>query len=67
MAGWTGLEPGAVKLCKLVMARNFWLKRLSHRRLRRSGLFTAIHPSRPDSAAVVETFWRRLPLQQEGE
>ena len=47
-AGWTGLEPVAGTFSKLVTARDFWVKRLSHRRLRRSGFFTAVHPSPHD-------------------
>jgi hypothetical protein len=31
----------------------------SHRRLRRSVSFAAVHPSSPESPHVVETFWRR--------
>jgi hypothetical protein len=55
MAGWTGLEPGARRFSNLVMARDSGLKRLSHRRLRRSGSFTAVHPNPRDSTRVVET------------
>ena len=43
----------------MVMARDFWSKRLNHRRLRRSVSFTAVHLSPPESPPVVETFWRR--------
>lgn len=62
MAGWTGLalEPGATGFSNLVMARDFWFKRLSHRRLRRSGSFTAVHPNSRHSPLVVETIWRRV-------
>ena len=59
MAGWTGLEPGADTFSKLVMARDFWFKRLSHRRLRRFGWCTAVHPCPRGSPIVMETFWRR--------
>jgi len=43
------------------MARDFWLKRFSHRRLRRSVSFTAVYANPRDSTLVVETFWRRCP------
>ena len=59
MAGRQGFEPGAGPVSNVVMARDFWLKRFNHRRLCRSDSFTAVHQSPPDSAAVVETFWRR--------
>ena len=59
LAGWTGLEPETSLFSKLVMARDFWLKRLNHRWLRRSVSFPAVHPNPRDSTRVVETFWRR--------
>ncbi len=59
LAGRQGFEPGAGPVSNMVMARDFWSKRLNHRRLHRSVSFTAVHPSPPDSAPVVETFWRR--------
>ena len=34
-------------------------KRFSHRRLRHSVSFTAVHPTLPASTPVVATFWRR--------
>ena len=70
MAGWTGLEPVAGLFSKLVMARDFWFKRLSHRRLRRFVSFTAVHPNPRVSPRVMETFWRRRllkNLKSEGE
>lgn len=59
MAGWTGLEPDPRRFSKLVMARNFWLKRFNHIRLRRFASLTAVHPSSPVSTLVVEKYWRR--------
>src|SRR5215203_3317643 len=56
VAGRQGFENGEMCFSKLVMARNFWSKRLSHRRLRRSVSFTAVQPSPRGSAAVVERF-----------
>ena len=43
----------------MVMARDFWFKRLESQAIRRSVSFTAIHPSPPDSAGAVERFWRQ--------
>jgi hypothetical protein len=60
LAGWTGLEPGADTFSNLVMARDFWFKRLSHKRLHRSVSFTAVHPNSRDSTGVVETYWRQV-------
>ena len=59
MAGRQGFELGASLFSKVVMARDFWSKRLNHRRLRRSVSFTAVHQNPHDPPPVVETFWRR--------
>jgi hypothetical protein len=62
VAGRQGFELGARPVSNMVMARDFWFKRFSHRRLRRSVWFTAVHPNPRDSTVVVETFWRRFLL-----
>jgi hypothetical protein len=59
LAGRQGFELGARRFSKLVMARDFWFRRFSHKRLRRSVSFTAVHLSPPDSPPFMETFWRR--------
>ena len=51
-----GREFGVRRSSKLVMARDFWSKRLNHRRLRRSDLFIAVHASPRDSTFVLKTF-----------
>jgi hypothetical protein len=63
VAGRQGFKFRAEATSNLVMARNFWSKRLSHTRLRRSVSFTAVHPSPLNSPPVVETFWRRCVQQ----
>jgi hypothetical protein len=60
LAGRQGFELGAGPVSNMVMARDFWSKRLKHRQLLRSVSFTAVHPSPPVSPPVVEIFWRRV-------
>ena len=58
LAGRQGFELGAGPVSNVAMARDFWFKRLRHRRLRRFVSFTAVH-SRPCSSArrgdILET------------
>ena len=64
MAGWTGLEPEAETFSNLVMARDFWHKRLNYRWLRRFVSFTAVHANlrgfHPRRGDILETLVRSL-------
>jgi hypothetical protein len=69
-SGWEqGFELGARSVSNMVMApRASGSRRINHRRLRRSALFTAVCPSTPDLTLVTEPFVeakkRRQPLDR---
>jgi hypothetical protein len=56
-----GFEIYLARFPKLVMAHDFWSKRLMPRQLRRLGNCSHVLSMERESTRVLETFWRRPP------
>ena len=54
-----GLEPSTPHFCNLLMARDFWSKRLTPKQLDSQREFSPLLPSTRQSTVVLETAWRR--------
>lgn len=57
-----GLEPSTTRFCNLLMARDFWSKRVMPKQLGSRIEFSAMLPRARESTVVLETVWRRQGL-----